>query len=184
MENNRTLVIIKPDGVERHLTGDIISRIEDKGLNIIGLKMAKIDMEFAEKHYAETLEHTKGMGESALDNLNKFSVDPIELLGTSDVYKIGKIIREWLIEYIISGTIIVMVIEGPNAIQMIRKLVGTTLPSDSPIGTIRGDYSVDANVFSLPQKRALRNIIHASGNQEEAEYEIKLWFKENELIKS
>ena len=135
----RTFVMIKPDGVQRGLIGEIISRIERKGLKIVAMKMLHISQELAQRHYAE---HR------------------------------GKPFFDSLISYITSGPVVAMVVEGKEAVKVMRSLVGKTNPIEASPGTIRGDYAMDVG----------RNVIHASDSIESANREISLFFDENEII--
>ncbi len=134
----RTLVIVKPDGVQRMLTGKILTRFEERGFKVIAMKLVQVDRELAEKHY--------------------------------EVHK-GKFFYEGLVSYIVSSPVIVMVLEGHEAIGAVRKMVGATRPWEAEAGTIRGDYAL----------MGLRNLIHASDAPETAEKEIALWFKPEEI---
>jgi len=135
----RTFVMIKPDGVQRGLVGEIISRLERKGLKIVAIKMLKIPMEMAEKHYEE--------------------------------HK-NKLFFSSLISYITSGPVIAMVVEGKNAVKVVRKLVGATNPAEAEPGTIRGDFGLDLG----------RNVVHASDSIASAEREIRLFFRDEEIL--
>ncbi len=135
----RTLVIVKPDGVQRGLVGKILARFEERGFKIVALKMEQVSRELAEKHYA--------------------------------VHK-GKFFYEGLVSYIGSSPVVVMVLEGHEAIGAVRAMVGATRPWEAAAGTIRGDYAM----------MGLRNLIHASDAPETAEKEIALWFKPEELV--
>ncbi|HLC93992.1 MAG TPA: nucleoside-diphosphate kinase [Patescibacteria group bacterium] len=178
----RTLVVFKPDAVMRGLTGEIITRFEAIGLKIIACKMAKADRTRAEKHYpADRESFLHGMGEKTLDNYQKFGVDAQKELGTIDTLAIGKIIRGWLVEYLTSAPVIALVIEGPHAVELVRKLCGPTLPLVAAPGTIRGDLCFDSSYLANTAKRAIKNLMHASGSLEEAAYEIPLWFSPQEL---
>lgn len=148
----RTLVLIKPDGVQRSLTGEIISRFERVGFKIIGMKMVWIDKKFAEKHYTEDI--TKRRGEK---------------------------VRNDLLKYIVEGPVIAIVLEGINVIENVRKLVGGTEPKSAPPGTIRGDYAHVSYAYADNKGIAIKNLIHASGDKKDAEYELKLWFSDKEL---
>jgi len=148
----RTLAVIKPDGVKRSLAGEIISRFEKIGLKIIGMKMTWIDKEFAKKHYGEDIAE-----------------------------KHGKDVRERLLSYISEGPVIAMVLEGVDAVNVVRKLVGPTYPNEAPAGTIRGDYAHISKVYANTKEIHVKNLIHASGTKEEAKIEVSLWFKNNEL---
>jgi len=152
MEKERTLVLVKPDGVIRNLIGKIISRFEDAGLKIIGMKMQWVDEDFAKKHYREDI-----------------------------AQKHGERVRNDLIKYIKEGPVVVMVLEGVEAITIARKIVGSTYPSEAVPGTIRGDFAHISKDYANTNKIMVRNLIHASGNKEDAEIEIPLWFKEDEM---
>lgn len=178
----RTFVILKPDAVERGLMGDIISRFEKVGLKIVGAKFIMADKETLNKHYPEDREEfVKGLGINTLRSYEEMGLDPNEQFGTADALKIGHEVRNWLVDFMISGPIFAMVVEGPHAIEIVRKLIGTTLPQKSAPGTIRGDHSFDSSYLANTGKRPIRNLIHASGNAEEAEFELDLWFSESEI---
>ncbi len=135
----RTFVMIKPDGVQRGLVGEIIARFERRGLKLVALRMQQVSPSLAEQHYA--------------------------------VHK-GKPFYEKLIRYITSGPVVAMVLEGPNAIQVVRNMVGATDPQNAGPGTIRGDFAIEIG----------RNLIHASDGPETATFEIALWFGEDALV--
>lgn len=134
----QTLVIIKPDGVQRALVGKILARFEERGLKLVALKLVQVSRELAEKHYAVHL---------------------------------GKFFYAGLVEYITASPVVVMVLEGHEAISVVRAMVGSTRPWEAAAGTIRGDYAV----------MGLRNLVHASDSPETAASEIALWFTPNEL---
>ena len=138
MDKERTLVIIKPDAVQRGLVGEIVSRFEKRGIKIVAMKMVKVSRELAEKHYG--------------------------------IHR-GKPFFEPTVEYITSSPVVAMVLEGINAIDMVRKMMGKTNPQDAEPGTIRGDYGQFIG----------RNIVHGSDSKETAEFEINLWFPPNEI---
>jgi nucleoside-diphosphate kinase len=121
------------------------------------------------------------MGNKTIENYQKLGFDVQKELGTTDPFEIGKTIRVWLAEMITSGPVFVFVLEGPHAVELVRKICGHTLPLLSAPGTIRGDYSFDSSYLANTGKRPIKNLIHASGNVEEAKYEIPLWFKKSEL---
>jgi len=148
----RTLVLIKPEGVQRHLVGKIITRFEDAGLKIIGMKQVWVDKEFAKKHYTEDI-----------------------------VERRGEKVREMLLEYIIEGPVVAMCLEGVNAIENVRKIVGGTEPRTSPPGTIRGDFAHISFSYADKKNLPIKNLIHASSDEKDAKSEIKLWFNEKEL---
>lgn len=181
LKEEKTLVLIKPDGVKRGLAGEVFSRIERRGLKIIALGMIWPTKEQLMKHYSSADSNLKAMGDKTLDTYQKYGVDPVKELGTSDPVKLGQMVHGWIVEFMSSGPIIKAVIQGIHAVEMVRKIVGYTLPSQADVGTIRGDYSVDSPILANAQKRGIRNIVHASGNGEEAEQEIALWFTPEEI---
>lgn len=179
----RTLVILKADAVQRGIMGDIISRFEKVGLKVVGMKMLVPDEGLANKHYpVERREFIEGMGNKTLENYMEQGKDPLVEFGHADPHKIGLQVQKWLVEFITSGPVVALVLEGPHAVELVRKIVGHTLPAKAQPGTIRGDYSFDSSALANDSKRPIRNLIHASGNVEEAEFEVKLWFKPEELF--
>ncbi|MDO8647418.1 MAG: nucleoside-diphosphate kinase [Candidatus Diapherotrites archaeon] len=149
----KTLVLLKPDAVQRSLAGEIISRFERAGLKIIGMKLVHIDKEFARKHYTEDVAKRR-----------------------------GEQVRNWLIEYITEGPVVALVLEGVDAIDHVRKLTGVTEPKSAAPGTIRGDYAHMSYGHADEKKIPIKNLVHASGNKEDAEFEVPLWFSESELF--
>jgi len=184
IKKERTLVLIKPDGVEKRLVGEIISRFERAGLKIIGLGIVKPNRKIMDKHYPKTKEWIKNLGNNMLKTAEelKIKVDLKKDYGVNNVYELGLKIREWLINFMCSGPIVKIALEGPHAIQVVRKLVGKTIPFLAEPGTIRGDYSIDSPLLANLEMRPVKNLIHASENEKEADYELKLWFKKDELI--
>ncbi|OIO16402.1 nucleoside-diphosphate kinase [Candidatus Kuenenbacteria bacterium CG11_big_fil_rev_8_21_14_0_20_37_9] len=180
-KEEKTVLLIKPDGVKRGIVGDIISRIEQRGLKLIALKMLNASKGKARSHYPGTDTWLIGMGNKTLENYEKYGKDPIKELGSDDPKKIGDKIYDWNVEYLTSGPMVAVLIKGLHAIDMVRKIVGHTLPSKADMGTVRGDYSVDSPTLANGQKRAIRNIVHASGDLGEATHEIKHWFKEDDI---
>jgi len=148
----RTLVLIKPDGVMRGLVGEVIKRFEQKGLKMIALKMVVINKEFAAKHYTEDIAKRR-----------------------------GEKVRIMLLDYITEGPVVAMVIEGVDAVNVIRIITGGTEPSKAMPGTIRGDFTHHSFHYADSKEIAIKNMIHASANVEEAEKEILLWFSIDEL---
>lgn len=179
----QTLVIIKPDGVKRGLVGEIIKRLEATGLKLIGLKIILPSKELTEKHYPkDRKEFIEGMGKKTLENYQELGIDPVAQFGTNDPHKIGLEIRKWLIDYLSSDPVVATVWQGPLAVALVRKIAGNTLPFKAECGSIRGDLAFDSSALANTAKRAVKNLIHASGSKEEAEYEIPLWFKKEELV--
>ena len=172
----------KPDAVWRGLTGEIIRRIEQVGLKIVGLKMFKPTFEQIDNHYPKDKAWINRLGEKTLATYAKFGYDAMAELGTDQAEKIGPMVRKWLIDFMTSGPVVVMVIKGVHAVSMTRKLAGSTMPSDSELGTIRGDFSVDSAAAANRDKRAVYNLVHASETEEEAKHEIEHWFGKGEKL--
>lgn len=179
----QTLVIVKPDGVKRGLVGEIIKRLESVGLKLVACKMIKPSKELAQKHYPkERKEFIDGMGNKTLENYKELGLDPKKMLGTDDPHEIGLMIREWLIDYITCDPVVAMVWQGPLAVSLVRKIAGNTLPFKAECGSIRGDLAFDSSALANTAKRAIKNLVHASGSKEEANYEIPLWFSKEEIV--
>ena len=174
----KTLVIIKPDGVQRSLIGEVIGRYERCGLKLVGLKMLICEEEMVQKHYTVDPEWIKKVGEKAIDSYQKKGLTP----PNTDPIAVGNGVLERLKKYITSGPVVAMVWQGAGAVGLVRKLTGGTEPLSSDVGSIRGDYTLDSYQLADTDDRAIRNIIHASGSVAEAEGEIKLWFKDEELL--
>lgn len=182
LHKEKTIVLIKPDGVKRGLIGEILARFERAGLKIVAMKMVWVDKELVHKHYPSArVEFLRGMGEKTLQTYEKYGKDAKEELGTKDPVEIGKMVNQWNIDFLSSGPVVAILLEGAHAIDSARLIAGPTLPVFAPGGTIRGDYSVDSPALANEQKRAVRNLVHASGNTEEAKYETELWFREYEI---
>ena len=146
-----TLVLIKPEGVMRQLIGKIITRFEDAGLKITAMKMVWADEELSKAHYRQDIAD-----------------------------KHGEEIRNSLLKHIREGPLIAMILEGPDAISVTRKIVGPTYPNEAPAGTIRGDFAHVSKQFANEKGISVRNFIHASADQEDANLEIPLWFSDSE----
>jgi nucleoside-diphosphate kinase len=182
MDREKTLVICKHDAVSRGLVGEIIMRFERIGLKLLAFEMISATKDMGNRHYPNTDEWKKKVGLRTLDEYNEKNVDPIEKLGTDDPIKIGEMVKQWNIEYLTAGPVVAMVWEGPNAVRIVRKLVGNTVPALAEPGTIRGDYSWDSAELANDLDRPFYNLIHASGDVEEAKDEIALWFDEIEVF--
>lgn len=149
----RTLVLLKPDAINRGLVGEILHRFERVGAKMVGLKLLVSDKDTAEKHYTQDLADRR-----------------------------GKEVRDMMLAMLTSGPIIAVVYEGIEIVEVVRKLVGSTEPKASLPGTIRGDFSHTSFEYASAKKMPVMNLIHASTSQEEAEVEIAVWFKEEELV--
>lgn len=152
MAIQQTLVLIKPDGVARGLIGEIIKRFEQRGLKIVALKLTKVNRDLAQKHYTDDIAKRR-----------------------------GEKVRERLLNFITSGPVVAMIIEGVDAIENVRKLCGETESKKAMPGTIRGDYSHISFNHADEKEDAVRNLVHASENEEFAEYEKKIWFSIDEV---
>jgi len=174
----RSFLMIKPDGVKRAFVGRIIAKLEDAGLKLQALQLIKPSREIIEKQYPKDEEWLRTVGGKSLETYKKYGIDPVKEVGTAEPLRIGEMVREWLMEYIISGTVVAMVVEGNHAVEVVRKLVGSTIPIFAAPGTIRGDYGMDSPDLANAERRAVYNLVHASGSVKEAEYEISVWFGE------
>lgn len=152
MSTERTLVLLKPDAVMRGLCGRIIQRFEDAGLKIVGVKMQQMDADLAARHYADLAERA---GQSVFDAISAF---------------------------VQQGPVIALAIEGADAVTNVRKMVGATFPDQAPSGTIRGDFAHTSKAYTQAEGKVVANLVHASGNSDEAKYEVDLWFDEAELF--
>lgn len=181
LKEEKTLVLVKPDGVKRGLTGEIIKRIEQRGLKIIALEMIWATPEQIDGHYPQNKEWINRLGKKSLGTYEKYGLDPVKELGTNDADEIGEMVRKWIIDFMTSGPLVKMIVQGVHAIDMVRKLCGNTLPNLAEMGTIRGDYSVDSPALANSGKRSVHNIVHASETSEEAIHEIEYWFSPEEI---
>ncbi len=179
----KTVVLVKPDGVKRGLIGDILARFERVGLKLVAAKLIWVNKTHIGKHYKDDKDYHKSVGIRTLENYKNYGLDPKEKLGTADPIGIGKLVRKWNIEFMTSGPVMAMLLEGPGAVALVRKIVGHTYPAEAIPGTIRGDYSLESAYLANTEGRTIRNLIHASGTVEEARFERKLWFKEKEIYK-
>lgn len=180
-KEEKTVLLIKPDGVKRGLVGEIISLVEKRGLKIIALDMIQATKEQINRHYPKNEKWIRRLGEKTLKNYKEFGFGAKEELGTENPLEIGKKVRGWLIDYLCSGPMVKIAIKGIHAIDMIRKLAGSSMPSEAEMGTIRGDFSVDDATAANRDKRAIHNIVHASENHEEAKYELNFWFAPEDI---
>ncbi len=179
MKLEKTLILIKPDGVQRGFIGEILSRLERAGLKITAMKMVHASHDDVDKHYALTEEWMKNVYDKAKA---KYEAEgqPFEY---PDHIAYGTAIKNGLVNFLKSAPIVAMVAEGEKCVSRVRKLVGATEPASAEPGTIRGDLAHDTYALSNEQNRPLRNLVHASGTVEEAENEMKIWFTDTELYK-
>ncbi len=179
--HERTLILIKPDGIQRALSGTILARFEQVGLKIVGLKMARAQRGVLERHYPADEGWVRTVGGKTREAFESYGLDVRTMMGTDDPAEIGRQVRGWLIDFMQTTPVIAAVLEGVHAVSVARKIVGKTLPVFAEPGTIRGDFSADAPTVANAGRRPVRNLIHASGTVEEAEHEIALWFAPGEL---
>lgn len=177
-KDERTLAIIKPDGIQRSLAGEIIGRFERIGLKIVAMKMFVPDAAHIEAFYTLDPEWRVKTGQKTIKGyLDKGMTPP-----SNDPLEITARILARLKTYMTAGPVIALVIEGAHAVAIVRKLVGGTEPLTSDVGTIRGDFMLDSYQMSDGDGRSVRNLVHASGSVAEAAMEIKHWFKPGEII--
>jgi nucleoside-diphosphate kinase len=174
----KTLVIIKPDGLQRNLIGEITSRYERVGLKLVGLKMMNAGIDLVNGHYNLDPQWFRLVGEKSIKGLIDKGITP----PSPDVNIMAQSVLDRLIKYMTSGPIIIMIWQGAHAVNIVRKITGDTEPLTSDVGTIRGDYVLDSYQLSTDDNRAVRNLVHASGNVNDAEKEIKYWFKDEEIM--
>lgn len=174
----RSLVIIKPDGIQRGLISEIIKRYERIGLKLVGVKMMVPSAELIKKHYTLDPEWRMKTGLKTIKGYTDKGLTP----PTTDPLEVTEILLEKLVQYMTKGPVIALVWQGAHAVEIVRKLTGGTEPLTSDVGTIRGDFVLDSYRMSDSDGRSIRNLIHASGSVKEAEDEIIHWFKKEEIF--
>lgn len=177
-KEERTLVIIKPDGVQRSLLGEIIKRYERTGLKLVGARFFVPTEDKVEQHYLLDSKWIINVGEKAIASYEKKGEEP----PSRSPEEVGKRVLAGLKKYLTSGPVLAMVWQGAHAVEVVRKVTGGTEPRTSDVGTIRGDFVVDSYQLGDTDGRAVRNLIHASGSIEEATKEIKHWFALEDLV--
>ncbi|MEM3827078.1 MAG: nucleoside-diphosphate kinase [Candidatus Micrarchaeaceae archaeon] len=173
----RTLVLVKPEGVYRALIGKVITTFEEAGLKVVGIKMVRPDKDLAGKHYAADEEWMLSIGRKANEAALKKG-----LKITESEIEIGKRVRANLLKHLTSGPVVAMAIEGNEAVYVVRKLTGSTEPRSADPSSIRGRYGVDSYEMGDLKSRPVKNIVHASENEKAAKKELALWFKKSELV--
>ncbi|RMD77103.1 nucleoside-diphosphate kinase [Candidatus Dojkabacteria bacterium] len=172
----RTLVLLKPDAVQRGLMGEIISRFERKGLKIVAMKFLQATKQQAQQHYYWSDEEKTKTGNRTIE---VYKNKGIEL--KKSAIEVAEDVQKRLVNFMLAGPILVMVIEGAHAIEHVRKIVGHGSPLQADVGTIRADYTIDSYLLADEADRAARNLVHASSSTDEAEREIRVWFSEDEI---
>jgi nucleoside-diphosphate kinase len=175
-KEEQTYVMVKPDGVRKGLTGEIIRRFEQRDLKIVALEMFQPSRDQMDNHYPKNEEWITRLGKKTLSTYEKYGYDAMLDFGTLEPEKIGPDIRKWLIDYMMSAPLVKMVVQGVHAVDVVRKIAGPTMPYLAEVGTIRGDFSIDSPALANKEKRCVTNIVHCSETPEEAEHEIKHWF--------
>jgi len=180
-KEEKTFVLIKPDGVRKGLVGEIVKRFEQRDLKIVALDMFHATRKEMDTHYPKNEAWLRRIGEKTMATYAKYGHDVKKDFGTSDLLRIGLKVRGWLLDFMSSAPMVKMVVQGVHAVDIVRKLAGDTLPYRAEVGTIRGDFSIDSPVLANKEKRAVANILHCSETPEEAEHEIKHWFGGKDL---
>ncbi len=175
-KEEQTYVMIKPDGVRKGLTGEIIKRFEQRDLKIVALEMTQPLLEQMDNHYSKKEEWITRLGEKTKATYEKYGFDLFADFGTDDTSKIGPEVRKWLIDFMMSAPVVKMIVQGVHAVDVVRKIAGETMPYKAAVGTIRGDFSIDSPVIANKEKRCVTNVVHCSETPEEAEHEIQHWF--------
>ena len=181
MKNERTLVVIKPDGVQRSLVGEIIQRFERVGLKLVAMKMVQPSEDMATKHYYEV------GGDEWVEEVGRKARAAYEKKGEESPYKTNKengmAVLQSNAKYLSAGPVVAIVLEGAHAVELVRKIAGATAPLLADVGTIRGDMTLDSYPLADTDQRSVRNLLHASGTVDEANQEIDIWFKKDEVLK-
>jgi nucleoside-diphosphate kinase len=181
-KEEKTYVMIKPDGVQKGLIGEIIKRFEQRDLKIVALEMFMPTADMIDSHYPKDEAWITRLGSKTLATYEKYNMDAMADYGTTDPSVIGPNIRKWILDYMTSAPLVKMVVQGVHAVDTVRKIAGVTMPYLADMGTIRGDFSVDSPALANKEKRSVMNIVHASETPEEAMHEIKYWFGDKELM--
>lgn len=176
-KKERSFVIVKPDGVQRGLMGEILSRIERTGLKVVAVKFLVPKEEQCWDHYHKEDDWFLSKGTRITADREAQGL-PIE----KEPIEYGKDIIRANVTFFTSGPVLALVVEGNQSVAIVKKLVGGTEPSTSDVGTIRGDYTIDSYALSSIDNRAVRNLIHCSDKPEEAEREIAIWFTPEEIV--
>lgn len=176
-KKERTLVILKPDAIQRSLVGTVLSRIENTGLKFVAMKFLLPEADQCWKHYNKDEAWFLKKGNRIVDDRKAQNL-PIE----KEALEYGKDIIKSNVDFFTSGPVLAFVVEGNQSVAIVKKLVGGTEPTTSDVGTIRGDFTVDSYALSSIDNRAVRNLVHCSDSPEEAEREIPIWFNEKDIL--
>lgn len=176
-KKERSFIIIKPDGVQRSLVGEIIRRFEATGLKLVGMKMTVLPEDKLWKHYDKDDEWFLKKGTNIVKD-KEAAGQAIE----KEAIEYGKDIIRALVKYMTAGPVVMMAVEGNQAVAVVKKIVGETEPATSDVGTIRGDFTIDSYAICAVDDRAVRNLIHCSDEVENANKELDMWFPKEDLI--
>ncbi len=167
----KVFILIKPDGVKRGLVGECVNRFENAGLKVVAMRMLKLSEAMADKLYPSDKQWLENLGMKAKESMNKIGKDIKD-----DNVSHGKKVRQWLMDYVLSGPVVAMVLDGNDAMTVARKLVGPTDGAAASAGTIRGDFSSDSIVTATSEGRANMNVLHVSSDEKETENQTKIFF--------
>ena len=181
-KEEKTFIIIKPDGVRKGLIGEIISRFERRDLKVVALEMFHPSRKEMDNHYPKDEKWIRRLGEKTMATYAKYGHDVKKDFGTSDLARVGKTVRGWLIDFMSSAPLVKIIVQGVHAVDMVRKIVGPTMPYLAEMGTIRGDFSNDSPLNANVERRSVYNLVHASETPEEAKHEIQHWFGKNSSV--
>lgn len=173
----RSFFLIKPDGIQRGLISEILGRLEKTGLKFVAMKMIVPQEDQCWAHYNKDDAWFLEKGERTIKDREERGL-PIE----KEAIEYGKDILRGNVEFLTSGPVLALILQGNEAVKIVKKIVGETEPVSSPVGTIRGDLCTDSFKLSSETNRAVRNLTHCSDSPDEAEREIKLWFEDSEII--
>lgn len=173
----RTLIAIKPESIQRQIIGQLITKFERRGLKLLACKLVAPTKEQVKKHYPDDEEWYVSSGTKTWENYKKRGIEP-----SATPVELAKRTRRRLIDHLADRPLLLMVWQGPHAIDLGRKTAGSTNPLEADIGSIRGDYSTESYELADGIERAIHTLVHASGSVEEAEKEIKIWFKSDEIL--
>lgn len=182
-KEEKTFVLIKPDGVRKGLVGEVIKRFEQRDMKIVALEMFHASRKEMDNHYPKDDAWVRRLGEKTMATYAKYGYDVKKDFGTSDLMRVGKTVRGWLLDFMSSAPMVKIVVQGVHAVDMVRKIVGPTMPYLAEMGTIRGDFSADSPVNANAERRAVFNLVHASETAEEAKHEINHWFGKEPVFK-
>jgi nucleoside-diphosphate kinase len=177
-----TFLMIKPDGVRKGLIGEIINRLERRDLKVVALEMFQPTLEEIDRHYPNDDAWLRRAGQRTFTTYEKYGYNAQAEYGTDDDREMGTMVRQWLIDFMLSAPLVKMAVQGLHAVDMVRKIVGPTMPYLADMGTIRGDFSNDSPLLANKERRAIANLVHASETPEEAQHEIEHWFGKDHKI--